>query len=90
MRPYFNVGEEVILCSEAAPNLNGEYVVLDFVHTFNAVCPVTKKFYAGFSYRLSVSVDGCFWWNETALRKKHKPSDQSFKELIKSTRELKV
>lgn len=104
MRPYFSAGEEVILCSKSLPEYNGEYVVEKILHEgLRHVCRISGQEFivsegqSYFSYILDEAIpsDAHFQFYdigfmESALRKKHKPSDQSFSELIKSTREIKV
>ena len=103
MRALFEVGEEVILCSKAFPELNGDSVVLMSVKAgiakFN--CPhcgvdLSGKILRGMSYYLDVpsrneSHGCCAPWSESALRKKHKGSDFSFDQImseIKSTEKI--
>ena len=99
-RPYFNVGERVMICSESHPELNGEdviyEVVRDFAETVGGVtgktvsCVFTKS---KFAYKLKhtrlshVNDDGSEHegvWAQSALRKIHEPSTESFDELMKS------
>ncbi len=84
-QPYFQVGEEVILQSEFAPQDNGECVVewLAFrkgpVQTsFGDFVPST------FVYVLSNRTG---IWLESALRKKYPPASQGFSELISSIKQ---
>ena len=71
---YFSVGEEVILVSVDHPELNGEVKVLS---------REPELFSPGWSYGLDVDVNGKNQWQESALRKKHKPSEFTFEQLIK-------
>ena len=93
--PLFIVGEEVILQSKDRPQLNGEYSV-DAVSTADkiTICRQTGEYYdfidedkdsVGYMlYPIILDDEGFeIVWNESALRKKHKPSDQSLEELIK-------
>jgi len=79
-QPKFSVGEEVILCSKNCPEFNGEYTVVAsfYGETFSR----QGKRYIGWNYDLD-STHVNYWW-ETALRKKHKPSDMSFDSLMNS------
>lgn len=98
MRPYFSVGEEVILCSNDYPQYNGCQVI-EGVYASGEIVKCRITGYCGPSSDLGYRISGiCIQsdngkeglWRQSVLRKKHKPSDQSFQELIKSTRELKV
>ena len=88
--PYFEIGEEVILVSVMHPRLNGDHVV-------EWVCPageVTNPFKENsiitgdsIGYKLvgiQPSDEGSKTsiFAQSALRKKHKPSDESFSELM--------
>lgn len=95
-KPLFEVGEEVILQSKVRPELNGEATVLG-VYTdtllakkrLNELNPPDVNFIGeltGARYELTItnirSTGVIAFWAESALRKKHKPSDKSFGELI--------
>lgn len=82
MRPKFEVGEEVILQSISAPELNGDTVVLDVRYCVYRNWS-TKELEEGYLYQLGIKGhnDG---WMESSLRKKHKPSDMSFTDLMTS------
>lgn len=91
MKPRFNVGEEVILQSKDYPEMNGEYTVLKVISGGGmVVCSITGQSYRqtdGLSYVLNDGNlhkrDNCeINWNESALRKKHKPSGKSFSEMM--------
>ncbi len=80
-RPLFQVGEEVILCSKRFPDANGEAVVTcrfyglsKNIHSGNIV--------EGWKYKTDVMPDRIHVWEESVLRKKHKPSDQSLEDMI--------
>ena len=82
---YFSVGEEVILKSISCPHLNGPAVVLERsasgkrkVHFENG-----SLLSSLWGYRLDIDSPGGLRWNESALRKKHKPSEFTFEQLIK-------
>ena len=67
----FSIGEEVFLVSEDDPSLNCEAVVEDII--FDRLI-----------YRIGViGPNGLDLWEESALRKKYKPSSMSFEELMK-------
>lgn len=93
-KPLFEVGEEVILQSKTFPEYNGEYVVNGVIEGDQTVtCRLTNyRIYSrGRSYRFTVphihkSFDNGteVLWSESALRKKHKPSELSFQELVSS------
>lgn len=103
MRPYFSVGEEVILFSKLQPESNGEYVVERIILPGEIiVCRLTgieiqdsgeETF--GYIFDNPIMDTDCVYgvevvWAQESLRKKHKPADQSFSDLIKPTREIKV
>ena len=90
-QPYFRVGEQVILVSKDSPQLNGEHIVEDILrkgiqsNPFDggAMVDVTSAF----SYKLegiepSDTLYGTGYFVQETLRKKHKPSDESFSELM--------
>ena len=69
----FREGEEVLLRSKDDPSLNCECVVEELTTFESSTC-----------YRVGVlGPTGYDIWKESALRKKPKPSDMSFKELMK-------
>jgi hypothetical protein len=93
MKPLFEVGEEVILCSKKSPELNGNAVVIMVIRDKDIFrCPHCSKLcrareWNDLGYYLDiksshVSFKCCTPWAESALRKKHKPSDSSFDELM--------
>ena len=105
MKPLFEVGEEVILCSMHSPELNGDAVVLSVIKPPSAEvkCPHCGRGWLrrrreGIVYYLNIESirtkdKCCSPWRESALRKKHKGSDFSFDEMIKeikSTGKIKV
>ena len=85
MRPLFKVGEEVILCSEVSPGLNGDASVIDIHGPRNGRCVVTNIVTFGFGYTLNIpsGAPGGIW-AESALRKKHKPAEGDFVEVMTS------
>lgn len=84
-RPYFSVGEEVILVSEYYPEYNGEYIVEVIKGPNTFLCPYSgnKVFLDEVGYKL----DGLTfnnesnWWAQNTLRKKPKLSDDEFDEI---------
>lgn len=81
MKQLYEVGEVVILESKYFPEYNGEYVILDvcfdmFSNMSNNKTEKQFAYYLGFESEVSP------WWKETSLRKKHEPSQQSFKDLM--------
>lgn len=99
-RPYFAVGERVMIFSESHPELNGEDEIYEVVHEFaETVDRVTGKTVScvftnsKFAYKLKhtrmshVNDDGGEYegvWAQSALRKIHEPSTESFEEMMKS------
>ncbi len=99
-RPYFAVGERVMICSVSYPELNGEDEVYEIIHNIKQThdrvtgetVTLTRKG-GKFAYKLkntvtaSVNANGerCEGvWAQSALRKIHEPSTESFEELMKS------
>lgn len=89
--PYFQVGEEVILVSKSVPELNGEYVVEHALPHGNWPNPYPSEFKRinvteGAGYKLmgieASETIPTGYFKQSALRKKHKPSSQSFSNLI--------
>lgn len=94
-KPFFQVGEEVILQSRQNPELNGECTVRQIVFGTDLYnCRVSGRIIyrdcdaTYFGYILeeviseAISDDGAIIeniWDESAIKKKHKPSDNSFK-----------
>ncbi len=99
-RPYFAVGERVMICSVSHPELNGEDEIYEVLYEFaETVDRVTGKTVSHtfnkskFAYKLKhtwlshVKEDGSEYegvWAQSALRKIHEPSTESFEELMKS------
>jgi len=85
--PLYKVGEEIILVSKNWPAYNGEYVV-EVVHKDGDITPKTPPTIidtdGGYSYYLGFNVpDNSYThWCEQSLRKKHKPSDDSFEDMM--------
>lgn len=95
-KPYFHVGEEVILQSVSRPDLNGEYTVRQVLGVNEVyICRNTGaklNVHESFSYVLEEVVvcddEGKeMSWYERALRKKHKPSDDNFQQMMDKLRE---
>ena len=95
-RPKFEVGEEVILASRECPHLNGEYFVdLIIKNGESYKGRVTSQITtlvngcATYGYLLSnvakaPELNQEIVWDESALRKKHKPAEMSFSALMQS------
>lgn len=89
---YFEIGEEVILCSVDCPEENGPTVILDVMapsdcETFNRHKPgELLEPYALWSYWLLCSEShtsySSGWFRQTALRKKPPPSTESFEGMM--------
>lgn len=75
--PLFRVGEEVVLQSINYPELNGNAIVqkVDSGYEEGSKKPC-------YGYVLNIGNPLYPGWAESALRKKHKPSDHSFDSLI--------
>lgn len=99
MKPYFAVGEEVILCSKKYPEINGEYSIHGIIFYGDEVrCRLTgliMKTKAKFGYTLDDPIkdpncksgtEGIF--DQSCLRKKHDPCGESYSKLIQSTKQL--
>ncbi|AMO43543.1 hypothetical protein O4_68 [Pseudomonas phage O4] len=95
-KPYFHVGEEVILQSVSRPDLNGEYTVRQVLSVNELfICRNTGKkirVVSNFTYLLEEVIvcgdEGMeMSWYERALRKKHKPSDDNFQQMMNKFRE---
>ena len=89
-RPKFQVGEEIILQSKSSPEYNGEYQVKDiigpnegYIGRLGKVCYISTCWSYDLGFEFPHNGDICKSWLESALRKKHKPSDQSLEDMIK-------
>lgn len=81
-RNLFEVGEIVILESKFYPELNGEYPVLA-VEWSDGVCTTTLNYLPeAFGYELPVTTVAGGLWEESALRKKHRPSSEDFQSMM--------
>lgn len=99
-QPKFSVGEEVILQSKDCSKYNGDYIISGIIYDgvlYN--CRITGLPYksSGFNWGYILSVarqdpEDPFGreivWGETALRKKHKPSE--FKDFTSLMDSLKL
>ena len=95
-RPKFEVGEEVVLASRECPHLNGEYFVDLVIKTGDSykdriTSKITTLVYGGATYGYLLSniakapeLNQEIVWDESALRKKHKPAEMSFSALMQS------
>lgn len=99
MNPKYSVGESVILQSISRPEYNGEYTVEKVLKNGDSyVCRetgllITRTNKPGFGYILnelvvtninSLGMIVETGWKESALRKRHEPSQMSFQSLIQS------
>jgi len=78
-KPYFEVGEEVIVARNHRQEFNGEDVIIGYDYGEKKDLN-TGELSAGHDYQLSKDPDT--WVIQSSLRKKHKPSGKSFQELI--------
>ena len=83
-KPLFEIGEEVILQSKNHPECNGEAVVISYMPSSGGVDRYgVKQVVGGFAYKLTIdSPLPNKLWHELAIKKKHKPSEMSFEELM--------
>lgn len=90
MRALFEVGEEVILCSKACPELNGDTRVL-LVEVLSKPATTVLGNKESVKYRLDVDTSNLptDWFAQSALRKKHKGSDFSFDEIVNEIKSKK-
>ena len=90
---YFKLGEEWILQSVQNPELNGDCVITAVEE------PERRWHFIGggeigwatdFAYFTTIAhPNGCVW-NESALRKKHKPSTESLSTMIEELNKVKA
>lgn len=99
MRQLFSVGEEVILCSEVRPDLKGEdtiYKVLKKgdIHTCRGSGKQMRLLKRPLGYILEtpfLDEEGIeYFWEQKSLRKKHRPSTESFNEMMRNLNTIKV
>ena len=90
---YFKVGEECILQSKMHPELNGECTV---IKVFDDEIRLTyfsngaEKMTGGYAYYLSIKNPSGRMWDESALRKKHKPSTESLSTMIEQLNKVRA
>ena len=94
MSPKYSEGESVILQSTSHPEYNGEYVVSKIIadgQVYNCRLSGRGLVSVDLGYLLDTPLKGKledFYaevkWDESALRKKHEPSQMSFQSLIKN------
>lgn len=93
---YFEIGEEVVVCSTSSPEFNGDAIVLEVVGPQTDIwknphedsCCAAEN---NFSYWLSISVPfGEFsgYFDQGALRKKPKPATESMSEMMANLNKL--
>lgn len=83
-QPKFKIGEEVILQSNNYPELNGLCTVLS-VSPFDGLTRGRNGTYVkgeAFSYLTTIECPSGLQWNQIALRKKPKLSDDDFSSLM--------
>lgn len=96
--PWFSVGEEVILQNITYPEYNGEYYIERVVYEDDIIeCRITNQTFRiyGIGYLLNtpllnkIDMRGLeVVWDKISLRKKHKPSDESFGELMNNLKSV--
>lgn len=93
--PLFKVGEEVILKSVSCPECNGEYIVVkvlspEEIFKSRNDGQLMRNGGTTYSYLLDEVFQhtdhgfGEICWDESALRKKYKPSEFTFDQLMDS------
>ena len=90
---YFKVGEECILQSESYPELNGQCVVEAIYgpRLARVNYPDGRSIVKlGFGYTTSIKNPRGLTWDESALRKKHKPSTESLSTMIEQLNKVKA
>ena len=90
---YFKVGEECILQSKCYPELNGDCVVTKCFGKSRGLLVLadrTKKITSSFAYVTSIEAPNGCAWDESALRKKHKPSTESLSTIIEQLKKVKA
>lgn len=80
MNPLFKVGEEVILQAVNLTKYNGEHIIEDLIFEDDVTAWDGSK-YVGYSYKL-IGVE--VWFVEPAIKKKYKPSEFTFDQLMNS------
>ena len=90
---YFKVGEEAILQSKAHPELSGDCVVKAIFGprlariNYPDGTSITR---VGFGYTTTIKTPSGLEWDESALRKKHKPSTESLSTMIEELNKVKA
>ena len=83
---YFKVGEEVILESKSLPECNGEYTVLEVFPKGHVLKEAEGTVYycPDIGYAIGALPPAKFFdaWDQSSLRKKHPPSEESFSEMM--------
>ena len=90
---YFKVDEECILQSKRYPELNGDCVVTKCFGKSRGslvLADRTEKITSSFTYLTSIEAPNGFAWDESALRKKHKPSTESLSTMIEELNKVKA
>jgi hypothetical protein len=90
---YFKVGEECILQSGMYPELNGDCIVTKVTGYQKALVYRPNKkpiFELSCGYLTTIKSPDGFCWDESALRKKHKPSTKSLSTMIEELNKVKV
>jgi len=83
MKALFEVGEEVIIESKEAPQLNGDAVVT-FAGKGKWINRYGECVYEGYTYETTTKSPDDSLWRETALKKKYKPADEYFSTWLES------
>jgi len=81
MNPKYSEGEVVIIQSKHYPQENGEAIVIDMSFEEKPINAATREF---MSESWVYTLEGKGDWHESALRKRHEPSQMSFQYLIQS------
>jgi hypothetical protein len=90
---YFKLGEECILQSAHHPELNGDYIVLRVLEDTPRITHFKGQasvITSGYAYIISIENPREWIWDESALRKKHKPSTKSLSTMIEELNKVKV
>ena len=89
---YFKVGEGVILQSVCYPELNGDCVItsIDPVKRDTTFHDGTSKYTGSKGYYTTIPCPLGASWDETALRKKHKPSTKSLSTIIEELNKVEA
>lgn len=88
--PYFSIGEEATIVSKRFPENNGDTTILEMIPPRTEINPRSgMRFkhhdceeirYWTDTSKVTAACNG--WVLESSLRKKHKPSDESFSEIM--------